>query len=50
MNCRTCEHIDFRISKKNKKPYGYCKKLDLLLITIQTNCKSYEEDKDANRI
>ncbi len=36
--CEDCIHLEYRETKKSKLPYGYCKELNLILISVQLDC------------
>jgi hypothetical protein len=38
-----CKYLKFKKTTKNKLDYGHCKKLDLLMIAVQTECKYYKK-------
>jgi hypothetical protein len=40
---KECKYLVFKTTSKNKLEYGYCKKLDLLMIAVQMDCKYYKK-------
>ncbi len=42
MDCRYCKYFLVK-ETKNKDNYGKCEKTELLLLTVQENCKSFKK-------
>ncbi len=48
-DCKDCKFIIFKEIKKESERninYGYCKKLDLLLLCLQESCEHHKEEDE----
>ena len=43
MDCRYCRHLKFKRTTKSEKQYGYCKKKDMPMLAVDTECELFEE-------
>jgi len=48
--CVDCSYVIHKETKKSKIPYGYCKKLNLAMISVQNNCKLHKKQELNNGV